>query len=117
MLQILIQVAASFDTLAKAANHVELADTFRAEAARLRAVASPDVACSELALAAGTGEMLVAIQVDAEAPSRENLVVTFDELHNAHWGRTHPVLIDHITAGPDLNRRAADLVGAVLASV
>lgn len=61
--------------------------------------------------------MLVAIQVDAQAPGREHLVVAFDKLRDVHWGKTHPVLIDHIPAGPDLNRRAAELVGAALAAV
>ena len=114
-LDILAEVARSFDALAKAAEPAGLADACRAEAARLRAVARPDVACSELALAARAGEMLVAIQVDAEAPGREHWVVTFDELRDVHWGKTRPVLIDHLPAGPDLNRRAAELVGAALA--
>ena len=114
-LDVLAEVASSFDALAKAAEPVGLADAYRAEAARLRAVARPNVACSELALAARAGEMLVAIQVDATAPGREHRVVTFDELRDVHWGKTRPVLIDHIPAGPELDRRAAELVGAALA--
>ena len=116
-LDVLAEVARSFDALAKAAEPAGLADAYRAEAARLRAVARPNVACSELALAARAGEMLVAIQVDATAPGREHRVVTFDELHLAHWNKTRPVLIDHIPAGPDLNRRAAELMGAALAAM